>query len=124
VKLPSSGLDDKTVDVFLNDLKKAYSYVQKHEDLLSKVDGVKQILDAVGKVSAYMSFRTCSSHVTSTCSQIHPYASAAVTVLTIPYKVRIVFFFMSCIPIFNSFGGTNRNMSGVYVISRMLWRLY
>jgi hypothetical protein len=124
VKLPSSGLDDKTVDDVLNGLKKAYSYVQSHEDVLSKVDGAKQILDEVGKVNVYTSFWTCCSHHTITRSQIHPYASAAIAVLTIPYKVRVVSLYKLCIPMFDRFGGTNSNMSVVYAISRTSWQLY
>ena len=52
MQLPSatSVLDDGKIDDILNSLKKAYSYVQDNSDVLTKLDGAKQIMDAVGEV--------------------------------------------------------------------------
>ena len=54
VKLPTSGgdLDDRKMDEILDGLRKAYNYVQDNSDVLEKLDGAKQIMNAVGEVSS------------------------------------------------------------------------
>jgi hypothetical protein len=52
VNLPTSGvLDDRTINEILSHLKEAYGYVQSHKEVLSKIDGAKEILDTLGKVN-------------------------------------------------------------------------
>ena len=64
VQLPTATgvLDDGQMDGILSSLQKVYSYVQDNSDVLSKSDGAKQIMDAVGEVGlivhSFACFRT------------------------------------------------------------------
>ena len=61
VELPtaSGGLDDGKMNDILDGLKKAYNYVQDNSGVLEKLDGAKQIMDAVGEVSSIARSLTC-----------------------------------------------------------------
>ena len=64
--LPTSDiLDDKKINDVLSDFGKVYNYMQNHSDasdMLAKLDGVKQVIDAVGEVAVAHSL-ACSSRL-------------------------------------------------------------
>ena len=61
VELPtaSGGLDDGKMNDILDGLKKAYNYVQDNSGVLEKLDGAKQIMDAVGEVGSIAHSSAC-----------------------------------------------------------------
>ena len=60
MKLPTaSGELDSKMDDILSGLKKAYNYVHDNSDVLEKLDGAKQIMDAVGEVSSIARSLSC-----------------------------------------------------------------
>ena len=61
MQLPTatSVLDDGKIDDILSSLNKAYSYVQDNSDVLTKLDGAKQIMDAVGEVGSIVHSSAC-----------------------------------------------------------------
>ena len=55
----TSVFDNGKIDDILNSLEKAYKYTRDNSEVLSKLDGAKQIIDAVGEVGSIARSPAC-----------------------------------------------------------------
>ena len=59
----SDILDDQKINDVLNGFGNVYGFMQNNRDVLAKIDGAKQVIDAVGEVGPVAHSLACSSRL-------------------------------------------------------------